>query len=198
MDLIALEQPFARPPWNYTGTESVASIANVPANVIDWVLVELRPVNDISTVAGQGAAFLLDNGRLQDVNGDAGATVNGASDGDYYTVIRSRNHLATISAFEATLPNDVFSPVDFTFEENVFGANQVADMGDGWFAQFAGDFNSDGVIIVQDFNFYTTQQAQINQYLDSDCNFDGNATVGDYNLYLPNASIIGTTEIRYW
>ncbi|MBM3435323.1 MAG: hypothetical protein FJY07_03785, partial [Bacteroidetes bacterium] len=38
--LLPLSQPFNIAPWNYAGTESVASIPS--NNVVDWVLVELR------------------------------------------------------------------------------------------------------------------------------------------------------------
>ncbi len=63
-----LNQPYSVAPWNYPGTESVITI---PADVVDWVIVELRDAPDAvsadpaSYVAKQ-AAFVLDNGSVVD------------------------------------------------------------------------------------------------------------------------------------
>ncbi|MCD4697857.1 MAG: VCBS repeat-containing protein, partial [Bacteroidales bacterium] len=43
-DHIPLSQPYNIAPWDYTGTESFVSIPN--ANVVDWVLVELRDTTE--------------------------------------------------------------------------------------------------------------------------------------------------------
>ncbi len=70
--LLPLSQPFNIPPWNYEGTESVASIPN--GNVVDWVYVELR--NGLSpgaatseTTFGRQAAFLLNSGKVVSLDG---------------------------------------------------------------------------------------------------------------------------------
>ncbi|RLD53861.1 MAG: hypothetical protein DRJ05_15745, partial [Bacteroidetes bacterium] len=57
---LPLTQPYGGSPWNYSGAESVTSI---PANVVDWILVELRDAPDAgsaipSTMIAQQAAFL--------------------------------------------------------------------------------------------------------------------------------------------
>lgn len=61
----------------------------------------------------------------------------------------------------------------------------------------SGDFNSDGVVTVTDFNNYTIQASLINQYLDGDGNLDGNVTVTDFNFYTPHAGVIGVEVVRY-
>ena len=65
------------------------------------------------------------------------------------------------------------------------------------FALYAGDFDSDGVVTVVDFNLYQSQSALLNVYVDGDANLDKNVTVFDFNLFQPNSSKIGITEIRY-
>ena len=50
-NLIPLGQPYNVSPWNYTGTEQVGSIPN--ANVVDWVLVELRETTGDASTATQ-------------------------------------------------------------------------------------------------------------------------------------------------
>ncbi|MFN9711254.1 MAG: hypothetical protein ACK55K_07600, partial [Bacteroidota bacterium] len=71
--IIPLNQPFNTAPFNYAGTESVGSI---PANVVDWVLVEVRkpatglaPDAGSSTITGRKALFLLNNGNIVDLDG---------------------------------------------------------------------------------------------------------------------------------
>ena len=64
-------------------------------------------------------------------------------------------------------------------------------------AMRAGDFTSDGIITVTDYNFFKNQVSAIGEYLDSDCNFDGNVTVTDFNHFRPNISAIGLSQIRY-
>jgi len=70
--LIPLDQPFNISPWNYNGTESVASIPN--GNIVDWVYMELR--NGLSpgaatseTTFGKQAAFLLNSGKVVGIDG---------------------------------------------------------------------------------------------------------------------------------
>ncbi len=70
-------------------------------------------------------------------------------------------------------------------------------MSGGFFALSAGDFNSDGVMTVFDFNFYQSEASLINQYLTSDCNLDKTVSVADFNLNMPNSSKIGVNLIRY-
>jgi hypothetical protein len=49
---IPINQPYNTAPWNYTGTESVSSIPN--ANVVDWILVELRETSGGASSATPG------------------------------------------------------------------------------------------------------------------------------------------------
>ena len=196
-DLIPIAQPFNTAPWNYSGDESVASLVDIPANATDWLLVELRSSTNVDSIVAQRAVFLLNNGFLQDVNGEAGAHFGGLTPGDYYIVLRSRNHLANMSVVAVPLPNSIITPIDFTNLFSVAGTNQLTALGNGEYGQFAGDFNSDGVITVADFNFYTVQASLVNQYVDSDANMDRAVTVGDFNLYQPNSSVIGIAEIRF-
>ncbi|MFQ5584504.1 MAG: hypothetical protein ACE5GL_08740, partial [Calditrichia bacterium] len=64
--LLPLSQPFSGSPWNYKGTESVTSL---PANVTDWVLVELRSDTSASSTVDSVAAFLKKDGTVVDTSG---------------------------------------------------------------------------------------------------------------------------------
>ena len=67
LPVIPLTQPYNGAPWNYTGTESVATI---PAGVVDWVLPELReaatPAQALpaTKLAGWPKACFLNGARL--------------------------------------------------------------------------------------------------------------------------------------
>lgn len=194
--ILELNQPFNRAPWYYNGTESVSSMPN---NVVDWVLVELQNAVDGSTALS--AALLLNDGSIVASDWTNDPSIDGVFFEDlnenqlYHIVLRHRNHLAVIGATAISLPNSI--SYDFRDATNVMGSNQVVDLGDGYHALKAGDWNSDGVISVADYNGYLIQIAAINQYVAGDFNLDGNVTVADFNLYFPDASVIGMPGVRY-
>lgn len=193
--LIPLDQPFDRVPWNYVGTESLTSL---PSDMVDWVLVEARSADDINQVAAQKAAILLANGDIVDNTGTYTGVWMECLDATlpYYFAIRSRNHLAVVSA--VPLMGNANTLHDFTDSAIIQGGTtQLADLGDGNYALLAGDNNSDGLISVSDFNAYIADSGALNMYLDSDFNLDGVVSVSDFNIYLPNSSIIGSAAIRY-
>ncbi|HRI26946.1 MAG TPA: hypothetical protein PK715_02735, partial [Chitinophagales bacterium] len=188
-----LAQPYSGNPWNYNGAENLLS---VPANAVDWLFVELRDASFNPVAGGKRAVLLLSDGTLRDVDGTAGATFTGAVPGNYYIIVRHRNHLAVMSAAQITLPNAL--AYDFTTAAaQAFGPNQQKALTGGAFGLYAGDFNADGVITVADFNFFSANAALINVYNDADANLDKQITVADFNLYQPNASTIGIQQVRY-
>lgn len=199
-----LQQPFNQAPWNYTSTlEAIGSINDLPANVVDWVLVELYDANDPSLLVAQQAALLLHDGTvvaydaaLNSINANgihfSGIVPNHA----FYIAVRSRNHLASMSAIPIAIPNNTY---DFTVAaQQALGQHQLKELAPNVFAQYAGDFNADGVITVEDFNELTTQIGQFsNSYNHLDVDFDGEVLIQDFNAYAPNASVIGIAPVRY-
>ena len=90
-------QPYNASPWNYAGSENVAAgFFTTHTNIVDWVLVELRSTYNGASV-GRRAAFLTSDGTIVDTTGSSPVLFNGLSDGNYYIVIRHRNHLAVMS-----------------------------------------------------------------------------------------------------
>lgn len=202
-ELLPLIQPFARPPWNYQGVESVATVQDIPDNTVDWVLVEVRNPNDNHQIIQQRAALLLRDGSVIDVDwvanpeGASGVRFYDLPAGNaYYLSVKTRHHLAIMSNNPIELPN--VTVFDCTNTSHVFGgSSQLTNLADGTYGLHCGDFNSDGVITVIDANYYTTQSAQINLYLDGDGNMDRAVTVADFNLFQVNASVVGVSQIRY-
>ncbi len=195
-NLIPLTQPYNIAPWNYTGNESVGSLSAIPANTVDWVLVELRNAANWDVLEDTKAGFLLSNGSVVNTDGTAISFANAVSGTDYYMVVRHRNHVDIMSSQTVNLPNTI--TYDFTTIGNVMaGSNQVKALGGGVYGLHAGDISADGIISVEDFNFYKLDLSQLNSYLDTDISLDGNVLTQDFNLYRSNASVIGIRTIRY-
>ena len=94
------------------------------------------------------------------------------------------------------LPQTTF--YDFTQAANVQGNTaQLATNDDGSYSMLVGDFAANGIITVSDFNVLVSELSSVNQYVDSDANLDGSTTIADFNLYVPNASHIGVSLVRY-
>jgi len=194
-NLIPETHPFKGAPWFYNGNEGVT---NLPANITDWVLIELRNNATPGIVAASRAGFLRNDGVILELDGTPGLYFPGVSNvQNFHIVVRHRNHLAVISS-GTVMTNNSVSPYNFTSSAaQVQGTNQMNPVSGGFFALSAGDFNSDGVVTVFDFNFYQSEASLINQYLTSDCNLDKTVSVADFNLYMPNSSKIGVSLIRY-
>ena len=192
-NLLPNSQPFNRSPWNYEGTETTVSIPN---NTTDWMLVEIRDAAMPDCIVEQLAVFVRYDGYLMDIDGTPNLTLNNVNTTDsYLLIIRSRNHLAIVNEVPLTFPQT--NIYDFTELNSVQGTDQLVLTNDGNYAMLAGDFNSDGILSVADFNIYVAESASLNQYTDSDVNLDGSTTIADFNLYLPNSSSIGISFVRY-
>jgi len=135
-----LNQPYNVSPWNYAGTESVVS---VPINVVDWVLVELRTNTAASTTVAKKACFVKNDGSIVDIYGNE-LTFPGLDIGNYYIVVRHRNHLAIMSATSQTL-SSTSAEYDFTTALNkAYGSNPMLLASDGKALMVGGDVNKNG------------------------------------------------------
>lgn len=199
-DLLPIEQSYNIAPWNYTGTENVASSNGFPAGVVDWVLLELRDSDDPTQIIQQKAAFLRKDGTIVDpliIGADAVYFYNLPTYKDYYLTIRHRNHLDVMSATPVSINSDIMS-YDFTNSPNkAMGNNQLKAVGSGLYALHAGDYNSDGIISLADFNFFQDYLSATNLYCDADASLNGSVLTDDFNAYRPNASVLGIRYIRY-
>lgn len=197
-NLLPITQPFNTAPWNYTGTESLNSINEMPYSVVDWVLLEARNPSDNFDIVAQKAALLLSNGNIVDADFQTNGVkfYNLVTDANYFISVKSRNHIGVISEMPISLPNTVNTFIFNEFNVNG-GISQLKNIDDDRVALLAGDYNADGVIVVGDFNGYIAESSIINQYLNADFNGDGIISIADFNLYQPNASAIGVPQIRY-
>ncbi len=196
-------QPYNVSPWLYGGSETVVSI---PADVVDWVLVELRSGTSNASTVSQRAVFLRNDGQLLETDGTVGynATVTLASGYDLtsYIVIKHRNHLAIMSAAVVTLPNA--SAYDFTTSlSQAYGASApMIALTSSIFAMYAGDgtnnvdiFN-DGLVNTNDFDIWLPLAKQsATGYQSTDYDFDGLVNTSDFDIWLPNAKASASTKV---
>ena len=189
------EQPFNRTPWNYNGSEAFASAVAIPNDAVDWLLIGLYDATDNYLLVEETAAMLLADGSIVNTDGASGVNFTSPA-GTYYLVVRSRNHLAVMSQTAVSIPN-AGSPYDFTQASSVLGTSQLKEVNSGIYALNAGDFTSDGIVSVLDFNQYVAEASLINQYVDTDVNMDNTVSTADFNYYLPNSSLIGVGQVRY-
>ena len=180
-------QPFKAAPWNYLGTEAAATF---PTNAVDWVIIELR--SDLTTIVSRRAGLLLSDGSVVDIDGSGPVKFKDVSDGNYYVVVRHRNHLPIMSANPVSLNSTNSLLYDFsTSQSQAFGTNAIKDLGGGYFGMIGGDTNSDGFIDILDF-VGPDNEIFFDGYRNSDSNMDGFIDIIDFILP-DNNNFLGTT-----
>jgi hypothetical protein len=191
-DMLPMQQPYDGAPYNYTGTET---LTEVPEEVVDWVLVELRDSNDVNTVLGRRAALLRRDGQIIGLNGGLGVAFDTLMPDTYYIAIYHRSHIAVVSSLAADLL-DVSNVYDFTEDASAaLGTGQLKDI-NGVFALFAGDYNGSGIADAQDYNAWKAQSSKIGGYQPSDADGNGIVNNQDYNLWKSNENQEGHATIQ--
>ncbi len=172
--------------YGYTAS-TVASIPN--ADIVDWVLVELRTGTASGTKVGTRAAFLKSDGTIVGTDGSSPVTFTGLSDGNYYVVVRHRNHLAIMSA--SAIPLSGSSALyNFTTSQSkayTTGTDPMVALTGSVYGMIAGDANADGFITSTDFNVFNPKfTSAASGYESSDWNLDRFVTSTDFNYFNPN------------
>ncbi len=140
---VPLSQPYNVSPFFYTGNENVGAI---PANVVDWVIVELR--SSISVVTATRAAFIKQDGKIVDLDGTSPVKFNNAINGNYYIAVRHRNHLGILTPTALALGNGTVSHNFTTAQTQAYSAGIgvepfMKNLGGGKFAMWGGNaFNN--------------------------------------------------------
>ncbi|NNF57183.1 MAG: cyanophycinase [Rhodothermaceae bacterium] len=155
--------------------------------IVDWVLLELRSGDPMAaqTVVMQMPALLRDDGRVLDVSGASEPALVGLAAGDYYLVVRHRNHLAVMTTAATSFAPGTTTSYDFTSGMGqAYGTAPMTLASDGAAALWAGDGSGDGQVTAPDFNAYSAATAAgAVGYEASDYTLDGQVTAPDFNLY---------------
>ncbi|GAB4321338.1 MAG: hypothetical protein Kow00127_13750 [Bacteroidales bacterium] len=163
-------------PWYYTGTESVAAI---PANVVDWVLVQLRDADiadnaTSATAIATQPAFLLNDGTVTDLDGVSPLTFNVTPAQNLFAVVFHRNHLGIMSNNPLTASGSDYSYDFSTGETQVYGgANGHIELEPGVWGMIAGDGNGNGLIQNSDETQVWKVDLGSSGYLGGDFNMNG-------------------------
>jgi hypothetical protein len=191
-DLLPLEHPYSASPWSYEGVENVQDgFYTTAANVVDWVLIELRTGTAASTIVSKRACFVLSDGTLAEIDGSGEKVAFNdevlTAPGSYYVVVRHRNHLAVMTAEAVSLDNPS-TLYDFTSSAaTAYGSNSLVLLSSGKYGLFSCDANLDGFVTSSDFNlFYTKFRNLADGYDICDWNMDGYVTSSDFNIFYSN------------
>jgi len=186
-NILPLNHPFDSNPladWYYTGSEYVSPM---PADVAEWVLVELRDAaNPISAFPGnvvaKQAALLLYDGSIMGVNG-SNMQFSISYDDKLFAVVRTRNHMGVISANRLVKTGGIY-PYDFTL-----GAGQALGgplghklLSGGIWGMVSGDGDGNGQIQLPD-KISWHNLAGKTGYLEGDFNLNGQVNNQDKNEY---------------
>jgi hypothetical protein len=200
---IPLNQPYNTTPFNYTGTESVGSI---PANVVDWVLIEHRkPASGlasdalVATITGRKAGFLLSNGSIVDLDGITPIHFDITKQGTAFITVRHRNHLGVLSN---SIPSNATGTFvnDFNSLSNVYkpiGAFSdpviLLPGGTGKYGLWAGDANKNGSVSGTDISAIKLAAAVLTTgYVLSDANLSGATSGTDVSLTRLTTTALGS------
>jgi hypothetical protein len=180
--VMPLTQPYNTAPWNYPGTETVGSI---PADVVDWVLLEVRSGTGAGTKLVTRAGFVNKSGHIVDLDGTSQVSFPALALGSYYLVVHHRNHLAVMSASAVGL-SEASALYDFTASSgSFFGGNAGAvQVKAGVWAMVGGNadkgdqdiFPSDAAIV------RTGILAGDSGYIQGDIDMDGDVFPSDYAI----------------
>jgi hypothetical protein len=183
---LPLQQPYSASPWNYSGTEQVLSI---PADVTDWVLVELRTGTAASTKVASRAGFIKSTGLLTDLDGSSLLNFPGISAGSYYIVIRHRNHIAIMSA-TAVLLTASSGLYDFStlITQTYGGAAGYKQIATGVFGMVAGDADASGEIGANDFTVWS-KVIGLGTYLQADIDMNADVGANDFTEWSRNIAL---------
>jgi|GEM_PF-1145389 len=156
------------------------TVAAVPTNAVDWVLLQLRQTTNGSAVFSR-STFLRDDGYLMTEAGQVEVPVE-AGTGSYYVVLKHRNHLAVLSAV-ATNFNSTVVTYNFTTDAGRFtgGTNGAVLLEPGAWGMRAGDADGYGEITAVDQALCSNQLGRVG-YVRGDLDLDGQVTTQDLAL----------------
>lgn len=192
-NLLPASQPYYVAPYNYMGTEALTTVT---ADMVDWVLVEMRSGKGPATKIESKAGILMTDGFIKSFDGTNDLSFNIPSNGSYYFIVRHRNHLDIMTA--SPIDSAPYMSYDFTTNyTQAYGTEQLKVLPDGTIAMFAGDVNSDFTIQTTDYDAWKANPAVLDVYNDADMNMDGTIQATDYDPWYLNKAKLGIPELGF-
>ncbi len=180
---IPLDQPFNMPPWNYTGTESLATI---PTDAVDWILIDYRdagsPGDAITNPSlKREAALLRADGSVISVDETLPVAPGNINDW-LFVIVQHRNHLGILSSLPANFYNGMYN-YDFTVDIfSVWGGPAgYKTLKDGTCAMVGGDGDCNQEVNTSDKIQIWSPLTGSPGYQQADYNLDGQVDNSDKN-----------------
>ncbi len=162
-------------------TEDPRTVESIPADVVDWVLVQLRQIPDGQALASQ-SAFLRKDGCIVADDGTTPKIRMKAVEGTYYIVIDHRNHLAVMSANSIALYGISSMCYDFTTSESKFYKNWgISQVKSNVWGMVTGDTDNSGSVGASDRNRTWNDRTKIGYY-NADCDLSSTVGASDRNI----------------
>jgi hypothetical protein len=172
--LLPLSQPYNVSPWNIVGDIILSSTSE---NYVDWILVQVR--SDSLTTIYYKVGILTEDGTVLNPDGSPFSFAN-LPTGEYYLVIKHRNHLAIMSSKKILIEKNKNVNYDFTDSQSkAYGVNAMAKLNDGRYAMLAGDGDANGVVNVLDFGT-VANNILFRGYAQGDIDMNGTVNILDY------------------
>ena len=172
-------QPYGVAPWNYNGTENVFALAS---GIYDWVLVEARGeiINNTQQIFHQTVGFLMSDKTIRGYN--SGNIKFGNISGDYYIVVKHRNHLPVMSRNKFQI-SEGFSYGNYDFMTDTSkvygGASALTRLADNTYWFIGGDTDRNGIVNVLDYAAIRNNLFSVGYHL-GDTDNNGVVNVLDY------------------
>ena len=167
------------------GGNHVQVTYTIPTNITDWVQIQLRDTVSKKLIYESKSCFLRDDGQVIDPDGLTQSISLGISPGNYYVVVKHRNHLAVMSADKVQL-NGITS-YDFTTDSTkAYGTSAMVKLGTSTkYGMYAGDCNSSDIITASDISPIASN-LNGTTYSNTDVNLSGITTASDISPIAAN------------
>ena len=189
-----MNQPYNVAPWNYNGSEHITGIPN--ANIVDWILIELRDAPDASSATGatmveRQAAFVLKDGNVVGMDGSSPLLIIHEIQNNLFVAVRHRNHLDIMSNYPVNVTKDTYSYDFSSGADQVYGGmlgHKELDP-DVW-GMTGGDGDATGSVNNPDKVDVWAPQAGGSGYLYGDFSLNGQVNNEDkLDVWAPNAGL---------
>ena len=176
-------------------TQDARTVSSIPADIVDWVLVQIRSTAGGSIVASK-SALLHKSGQIVGDDGTTSYIELEADAGDYFIVVKHRNHISVMSDQVHTLSTSSSTLYDFTVDESTaydkyFGGD-AALLEAGVYGMYSGDADGLGSVDAND-RVLAWNNRNNTGYENSDCNLSGTVDASDRVITWNNRNI--TTNI---
>jgi hypothetical protein len=175
--LLPMAQPYNTAPWNYSGSETVGAI---PEGAVDWVLVELRTDTTASSAFATRAGWLMNTGVIEELLGGRPLIFPVGDPGNYYIVVRHRNHLAIMSSTPVALDENS-ARYDFTTGVSKYYGGDAKNLASGIYGMYGGDADGSGDVAAED-RTVTWNERNLVGYLQADVDLSSDVGATDRAL----------------